>query len=79
MQALDGGQWSTSLSGRLTAGKEHTYSQNMRLDGPQNRPGRFGRRKISYPSTFRTPDLQVITVFDILITLLPGAGIAQSI
>jgi len=51
----------------------------MRLVGPQNWPGRFGRRKISYLSTFRTPDLQVLIVFDIQITLLPGAGIAQSV
>jgi hypothetical protein len=42
--ALDGGEWSTSRSGRFTPGKETRYLLNRRLGGSQRRSGRFWRK-----------------------------------
>jgi hypothetical protein len=43
--ALDGGEWLTSLPGRLTTGKEPRYPLNMRLGGSQSRFERRGEEK----------------------------------
>ena len=37
--ALDGGGWSTLLSGRFNPGKEPQYSLHRRLGRPQSLPG----------------------------------------
>jgi hypothetical protein len=39
---LDGNEWSVSLSGRFTWGKEHAIPLDRRLNGPQSRSGRDG-------------------------------------
>ena len=39
--ALDGGEWSTSRTGRFNPGKERRYTLNRRLGTDQSRSGRF--------------------------------------
>jgi len=56
--ALDGGVWSTLLSGQFSPGKETRYPLYGRLDGPQGRSGRV--RKISLPPGFNTQTVQSI-------------------
>ena len=41
--------WLNSRPGRFNPATELRYPQNRRLVGPQIRPERFGKRKISYP------------------------------
>jgi hypothetical protein len=41
--ALDGGEWSTSRTVRVTPGKEPGYPLNSKVAGPQNGSGRFWR------------------------------------
>ena len=43
MSALDGGEWSSSCSGRFTPEKEPRYALKRRLCRPQKRYGHFGR------------------------------------
>jgi hypothetical protein len=48
--ALDGGEWSASLSGHFTPqGKRPWYTLCRRLGGPQSRSGRGGEEKNSQP------------------------------
>jgi hypothetical protein len=44
--ALDGGEWSASLLGRLSRGKSPRYPLDRRLGGPQSRSVRYGKEKI---------------------------------
>ena len=43
---VDGGEWSTSLSGRFNPGSEPRYRLNRRMSGPQSRSGLFGQPEI---------------------------------
>lgn len=47
--APDGGEWLTPSPGLFTPRKERRCSLNRRVDGPQNRSGRFGQNKIFCP------------------------------
>jgi hypothetical protein len=53
--ALDGGEWSASLPGRFTPGKEPRYPLDRRLGGPQSRSGRRGEETIFHLIGTRTP------------------------
>ena len=43
--ALDGGEWSASLYGRLAPGKSPLFTLNSRTGGPQSQYGGFGEEK----------------------------------
>jgi hypothetical protein len=47
--ALDGGEWSTSIPGRFSPGKELRYQLNRRLAGSQNQDESLGEEKTLLP------------------------------